>query len=202
MDNGWSASAKAWVADQGELGDFGRRHVLDAVMLPRALASSPRNALDVGCGEGRFCRMLRANGVPTVGIDPTLALMNVAHARDATGAYALGVAERLPFGDASFDLVVSYLSLIDIPDITLAIPEMARVLRPGGRLLIANLNAFITACADDGWVKDERGRRLHYRVDNYLSERAMWLEWRGIRILNHHRPMSTYFQLLLSTAWI
>ena len=130
-EGGWRASAKAWIADQGEYGDFGRRYVLDPVMLPRALARSPRKALDVGCGEGRFCRMLKQHGVDGTGLDPTRALLAAARSRDPAGAYLEAVAERLPFGDASFDLVVSYLSLIDIPDIHAAIPEMARVLKPG-----------------------------------------------------------------------
>jgi len=59
MDNCWQASADAWIADMREFGDFGRRYVLDPVMLPRALSRSPQKALDVGCGEGRFCRMLK-----------------------------------------------------------------------------------------------------------------------------------------------
>ena len=41
MDNGWQDSAGAWVAEMGESGDFGRRYVLDPVMLPRAVARSP-----------------------------------------------------------------------------------------------------------------------------------------------------------------
>lgn len=132
MENGWQDSAEAWVADQGEYGDFGRRYVLDPVMLPRALARGPRNALDVGCGEGRFCRMLKSQGVDVVGVDPTPALLAAARARDIQGTYVDAFAEQLPFDDEAFDLVVSYLSLIDIPDIQSAIPEMARVLRPGG----------------------------------------------------------------------
>ncbi len=176
MENGWQDSAAAWVADMGEHGDFGRRYVLDPVMLPRALAPTPARALDVGCGEGRFCRMLGRHGVPVVGVDPTPALLAVARARDARGSYVEGRAERLPFADASFDLVVSYLTLIDMPDSGAAIPEMARVLRPGGAVLIANLNGFNTACGDQGWVKDEAGRRLHYPLDHYLRERAMWIE--------------------------
>src|SRR5207302_214127 len=132
MDNCWQASADAWIADMGEFGDFGRRYVLDPVMLPRALSRSPKKALDVGCGEGRFCRMLKPHGVDVTGIDPTPTLIAAAHARDAGGAYLEGAAEHLPFCDESFDLVVSYLSLIDIPDIHTAIPEMARVLNPGG----------------------------------------------------------------------
>ena len=196
-EDGWQASAKAWIADIGEHGDFGRRYVLDPVMLPRALARSPRKALDVGCGEGRFCRMLKRQGIDVTGVDPTQALIAAARSRDPQGAYLDAVAEHLPFANASFDLVVSYLSLIDIPDIHAAIPEMTRVLNPGGSLLIANLNSFNTACADTGWIKNTDGRRLHYPIDNYLQERSMWIEYRGIRIRNHHRPLSTYLRVLL-----
>jgi SAM-dependent methyltransferase len=202
VDNGWQNSADAWVADMGESGDFGRRYVLDPVMLPRAVAGSPGNALDVGCGEGRFCRMLKSRGVDAVGVDPTSALIAVAQTRDACGTYVQATAERLPFREAAFDLVVSYLSLIDIPDVEAAIPELARVLRPGGTLLIANLTSFNTACADGGWVKDDGGRRLYYPIDNYLQERAMWIEYRGIRIVNHHRPLSTYLRALLGAGLV
>lgn len=197
MDNGWQASADAWIADQGKHGDFSRRYVLDPVMLPRALARSPKNVLDVGCGEGRFCRMLRQHGVTCTGIDPTNALLATARERDPGGVYLEGVAEHLPFEDESFDLVVSYLTLIDIPDVHAAIPEMARVMRPGGSLLIANLNSFNTACCDIGWIKDSDGKREYYPLDRYMEERVMWLEYRGIRIANHHRPMSTYMRALL-----
>ena len=201
MDNGWQASADAWIADMGEHGDFGRRHVLDPVMLPRALRQAPLSALDVGCGEGRFCRMLKDAGVPRVtGVDPTLALLTAARARDPEGTYLEGSAERLPLEDASFDLVVSYLSLIDIPDFRAALGEMARVLKPGGSLLIANLNSFNTAGGDAGWVKDRHGLRLYYPLDNYLEERAMWIAYRGIRIVNYHRPLSAYMAALLDAG--
>ena len=200
MDNCWQASADAWIADMGEDGDFGRRYVLDPIMLPRALTRSPKKALDVGCGEGRFCRMLKTHGVDVTGVDPTPALIAAARARDADGAYLEAVAERLPFGDEAFDLVVSYLSLIDIPDIQAAIPEMARVLNPGGALLIANLNSFNTACADIGWVRGSAGQRLYYPIDNYLQQRSMWIEYRGIRIVNHHRSLSTYLRALLDVG--
>jgi SAM-dependent methyltransferase len=200
VDNGWQESAGAWIAEVGEHGDFGRRYVLDPVMLPRALARSPRKVLDVGCGEGRFCRMLKPHGIEVVGVDPTPALIAAARARDPKGVYLLAPAERLPLPDHSFDLVVSYLSLIDISDIDSAISEMARVLKPGGVLLIANLNSFNTAVVGQGWIKDRGGRRLHYPIDHYLEERTMWIEYRGIRVVNHHRPMSTYLRALLQAG--
>lgn len=197
-DNGWEASAAAWIADQGEHGDFSRRYVLDPVMLPLALRDRPAAALDVGCGEGRFCRMLRVNGIKVTGIDPTRALLTQARRCDATGDYVEGEAEALPFDDGAFDLVVSYLSLMDIPDVRRAIPEMARVLAPGGRLLVANLNSFNTAGDNGlGWIHDADGRALHFAVDRYSEERAAWAEWRGIRIRSYHRPLSVYLSLLL-----
>lgn len=199
--SGWQASADAWIADMGQHGDFGRRYVLDPVMLPRALARSPRSVLDVGCGEGRFCRMLKRKGVAQVtGLDPTSGLMAAARQRDGGGEYVQGTAEHLPFSTGSFDLVVSYLSLIDIPDIQAAISEMARVLKPGGALLIANLTSFNTACVDGGWVKDRDGQRVHYPIDHYLEERATWIEYRDIRVVNHHRPLSAYMQALLGAG--
>jgi SAM-dependent methyltransferase len=202
VENGWQSSAAAWIAEMGELGDFGRRYVLDPVMLPRAVAGAPRNALDVGCGEGRFCRMLKSQGVDSVGIDPTPALIAAARARDAGGPYLKASAERLPFRDETFDLVVSYLSLIDIPDLQAAIGEMARVLRPGGAMLIANLTSFNTARGDLGWIKDRSGQRLYYPIDHYLEERATWIEYRGIRVVSHHRPLSTYLRALLGAGLV
>ena len=66
------------------------------------------------------------------GIDPTQSLLEVARKRDPSGDYRPGRAEQLDFDDASFDLVVSYVTLVDIADFRTAIREMARVLRPGG----------------------------------------------------------------------
>ena len=66
----------------GERGDWGREHVLDPVMLGRVAAGRFERALDVGCGEGRFCRMLKAAGVSVTGIDPTPQLLETARQRD------------------------------------------------------------------------------------------------------------------------
>jgi 2-polyprenyl-3-methyl-5-hydroxy-6-metoxy-1,4-benzoquinol methylase len=75
VSDGWAESAAAWIVEQGEDGDYGRRFVLDAPMRQRIEGRGFRNALDVGCGEGRFCRILRRAGIRTTGIDPTEALL-------------------------------------------------------------------------------------------------------------------------------
>lgn len=199
MGDDWDQSAQAWIASLGERGDWGREFVLDGPMLAQARALSPATAIDVGCGEGRFCRFLSAQGVAAVGVDPTAALIDEARRRDPLGDYRLGRAEALDVNDASFDLVVSYLSLIDIEDAERAIGEMARVLRPRGSLLIAHINAFTTAAEPKGWRRDLTGA-LRYTFDDYLDARATEIAWKGIRILNWHRPLSFYFRVLLAAG--
>jgi SAM-dependent methyltransferase len=197
---GWDESAEAWIRVQGEAGDWSRLRVLDPAMLGRIEGRDFANALDVGCGEGRFCRLMRSRGIEAIGIDPTAKLVETARQRDPAGRYELGGAEALPFADDSFDLVVSYLSLIDIPDFRAAIAGMARVLRPGGTLLIANMASFVSAGPAGGWVRNPDGTRAYYPVDDYLAERSLRVAWKGIDIENWHRPLSAYMKELLGAG--
>ena len=82
MDNGWDRSASAWITSMGERGDWGREHVLDPVMLGRVDARPFEAALDVGCGEGRFCRAIKERHILVVGIDPTKQLIKRAKELD------------------------------------------------------------------------------------------------------------------------
>lgn len=200
MTNGWEESAEAWISTVGADGDFARRFVLDRPMLARIQRTGAGTVLDVGCGEGRFSRLLAAEGLATAGIDPSESLIGRAKYLHHEGDYRVADAEHLPFEDATFDLVVAYLSLIDIPDIKAAIGEMNRVLRPGGHLLIANLNSFYSASNPTGWRSGPDGTQ-YFAIDHYMTERSDWIGWRDLRVLNWHRPLSTYMSLLLETGF-
>jgi SAM-dependent methyltransferase len=93
-----------------------------------------RAALDLGCGEGRVARDLKAHGYDVVGIDAAPTLVRLAQEADPGGEYRVADAAALPFEDASFDLVVAFNSLMDIDDMPSAVREAARVLEVGGRL--------------------------------------------------------------------
>lgn len=201
MAEGWDESAQAWIEILGEHGDWGRRYVLDRPMLARLEGGGFRRAVDIGCGEGRFCRMMKALGIDTVGIDPTRALVERACERDPDGDYRVGRAESLDLPDGSCDLAVSYLSLVDIADLDAAVAQAHRVLAPRGTFLVANLQSFNTACPTQGWSHEPDGSR-RFCIDHYLEPRTVWVTWRGIRIPNHHRPLEAYMQALLRAGFV
>jgi SAM-dependent methyltransferase len=200
MSNGWNESASAWIEGLGIDGDWGRRTVLDAPMIARVAGRGFTRALDVGCGEGRFCRMMQAHSIDTVGIDPTAALIEHARRLDPSGDYRVGHAEALDLPDQSVDLAVCYLSLIDIAALPVAIAQIHRVLHPGGTVLIANLQSFNTANCPEGWTTEPDGTQ-RFSIDHYLDERVRWVAWDGIRVQNWHRPLGTYMQALLQAGF-
>jgi SAM-dependent methyltransferase len=200
MPTDWDLSADAWISVIGNHGDWGRKYVLDAPMLARVRERGFVDAVDIGCGEGRFCRLLQVEGVRAVGIDPTAALIHRARAVDPTGDYRIEPAHRLSLLDCSVDIAIAYLSLIDIVNLQQAIDEVHRVLRPCGVFLIANLQAFNTAAVPQGWTREPDGSR-RFCIDHYLQERPVEVAWRGIRIVNWHRPLSTYMRALLGAGF-
>lgn len=201
MVGGWEKSAAAWIASQGAAGDFTRRHVLDSVMAGQVAGRGFQRALDIGCGEGRFCRMIAPHVASVIGVDPAPSLIAEAKRQHPSGDYRLGRAEQLDFADASFDLVVAYLTFIDIEHIDRAIAEFARVLAPGGALLVANLNSFNTAAAHGGWQTGWRGGKRHFAIDDYLVARPNRVAWLGIDVINWHRSMATYMTLLIDAGF-
>jgi SAM-dependent methyltransferase len=200
FDNGWIASADAWIEAIGSEGDPARKFVLDPVMLSLAGDVAGQRVLDLGCGEGRFSRMLAARDASSVGLDLVREMVRAAYVQASSRErYVQASGDALPFGDSVFDQVVSYLTLIDITDFRAAIKEAVRVLKPEGTLLVANLNPIATA--SDGWERDEFGTRLYRRVDHYLKEREQVYQWgKGIRIRNWHRPLSAYMEAFLEAG--
>ncbi|MBI4264709.1 MAG: class I SAM-dependent methyltransferase [Acidobacteria bacterium] len=101
-----------------------------------------RCALDLGCGDGVLTATLAERGARAIGVDADRTMLDVAIARRGRGdrpQYVEGRIETLPFPDSRFDVVVVVTVLCLVTDRTAAIREAARVLRPGGRLVIGEL---------------------------------------------------------------
>lgn len=100
-----------------------------------------RRILEIGCGGGRWSAELERRGAVPVGIDPTRGQLEVARGvrRRLGSRFPLvrGIAERLPFREAVFDVAFCDWGALSFADPRLVLPECARVLRPGGRLAFA-----------------------------------------------------------------
>jgi arsenite methyltransferase len=141
----YESEAAHWLLD-GEMHPGGER--LTRRLAALAGVARGTRVVDVACGAGGSVRLLaRELDAEAVGVDLGAALLARAR-RTANEAglgdrvrFVLGDAEALPLPDASFDVALSECSLCVFPDKRLALAEMARVVRPGGVLAIADVTA-------------------------------------------------------------
>ncbi len=102
------------------------------------------HVLDVACGTGNLAIPLARQGAVVTGVDIATNLLVQARERaaveDLTCTFDEGDAEQLPYADASFDVVVTMFGAMFAPRPELVAAELARVLKPGGLLAMANWN--------------------------------------------------------------
>jgi SAM-dependent methyltransferase len=114
---------------------------------------SGQRTIEIGCGEGRVTRDLKARGHNVVGVDVAPTMVRLAAEADPAGEYVEADAAKLPFDDGSFDIAVAFNSLMDVDDMPAAVREAGRVLQPQGRFCIC-----ITHPMRDAGRFEESGR--------------------------------------------
>lgn len=123
-----------------------------------------RRVLELGCGAARWTAALARRGADAVGLDLSTRQLAWARAecRGTPGRAQLvrANAERVPFADGTFDIVFSDWGAMTFCDPYRTVPEAARVLRPGGRLVFATSSP-LRAIAQDR-RRDRLGARLRY----------------------------------------
>ena len=197
--------ADHWISRMEARADQAREGLLDDWMLEIIGPIADLDVIDLGCGEGRFGRMLASGGARPLGVDLQPAF--IARARGLGGPaerYRVGDMTTLDgVEDEAFDLAVSYISLVDVPDQVAAVRQAYRVLRPGGRFVVCNLSPMATAVdRDDVWVRDPEGHKLHYVLDDYASEGPREVRFGPERHLtNHHRMLSTTINTFIETGF-
>lgn len=145
----------------------------DAEILSTFLASldDPTRILDAGCGQG-IPVMSRVSTVATaVGIDLSGEQLRLARRNGLAGSLVQGDMTYLPFVDGAFDAVIALWSIIHVPraDHQTAIDEFARVLRPGGRLLVCE-GTDEWAGSNPDWL--DRGVEMQWDIAGRQATRA------------------------------
>ena len=98
-------------------------------------------ALDAACGTGRYAAHLAAAGHQLIGVDASPEMLARARTRVPGADFRHGDVRHLPVGNDEVDLVVAGLALTHVPDLDPVLAEFARVLRPGGHVVIADVHA-------------------------------------------------------------
>ncbi len=158
--------------------------------------------LDVGCGEGQVARRLARQGSWVVGVDPAWTQVVVAGARGGGPHYLQGRADDLPVASGGFDGVVVCLVLEHVDDLAAAVSEIARVLAPGGRLVLF-LNHPLLQTPDAAWVVDHTVDPVErsWRIGAYLDEVSFEDEVeKGVHIRFVHRPLGRYVNALVEAG--
>ncbi len=128
-----------------------------------------RSVLELGCGAAHWSRSLGARGADVVGLD--LSRRQLAHAASAPSraSFVQGDGEQLPFQTGTFDLVLSDYGALSWCDPAASVPEVGRILRPGGQLVFCTASPIFAICWDpESGTLDPQLRRpyfgLHRRV--------------------------------------
>lgn len=96
--------------------------------------------LDAACGTGRHAEHLRGRGHRVIGVDSSPEMLARARRRVPSADFRLGDLHRLPLADDEVDAVVCTLALTHVPELGPVFAQFARVLRPGGHLVIADVH--------------------------------------------------------------
>jgi len=164
---------------------------------PATLALLPdvhgKDVLDAGCGHGWYCSWLLANGARVVGVDRSARMADLAAARVGSSARIIhgDISDlRHVLADAVFDVVLSSLMLHYVTDVGKAFGEFARLLRPGGRLVLSTHHPTHDAKSlfDPG-----------YMVEEIIEERWGWLD-QNMRY--YRRPLSSFTEPLAAAGFV
>lgn len=202
----WGQVAQWYDQLVGEAGSEYQREVVFPGVIRLLNLKGGDTALDVACGQGVLCRILQQQGVQATGVDAASELIKLARQRsDPSIRYLLGDArelEGLPeLQPASFTAAACVLAIQNIHPLLPVFENVARLLRPGGHLVVAMMHPAFRGPKATSWGWDEPRKVQYRRIDRYLLPRKE-------PIVTHpgkepdqytwtfHRPLQAYVKAL------
>ncbi len=212
----WDNNADLWTKQVRQQQDAFREYFNNPSFLKFIGDIKGKITLDAGCGEGYNTRIFARLGAKITGVDISPKL--ISHARKLENDDPLGIRYEVAsfadlgiFSDASFDLVLSTMALMDGVRYEDAVREIIRVLRPGGDFYFSITHpCFLTP--GYGWTARQNDPGIKLVVDEYFSKQHRLEKWRFSNLDNPQdvpefnvpsfgRTLSDYVNPLLSSGF-
>jgi ubiquinone/menaquinone biosynthesis C-methylase UbiE len=165
---GYAAWAETY-DDENNMIDIEERY------LRRILERYPAgDAADIACGTGRVSALLCELGHHVTGVDPSEEMLTVARAKDLDATFIVGDFAKVPLPDDSVDLVTCTLALTHVADLRGPMAEMARITRPGGRIVLSDIHPIAVATGGQAVFRRADGTRgattnLQHWTSDYVA---------------------------------
>jgi ubiquinone/menaquinone biosynthesis C-methylase UbiE len=159
--------------------------------------------LDLGCGFGDLARDIVASGATeVVAVDISERMISEAQRRthDPRITYVRSAIEDFDVDAASFDVIVSSLTLHYIQDYASVVRGVASALRPGGTFVFSVEHPICTALDAQEWHRNAKGAPQFWPVDNYRKEGVRSTNWFVDGVIKYHRMVETYVNGLIGAG--
>jgi ubiquinone/menaquinone biosynthesis C-methylase UbiE len=201
MPASWDDVAEDYHKTVGDTGDSYHRTFVNPVIFDILGDVQDKSVLDLACGQGYLSRILAKKGATVVGVDISKKMLEIAEVSEESDPLGIKYihcdsGDMSDVSDASIDYIVSTFGFHDIKEIEPTIQECSRVLKYGGKLVIAIPHPISYSRRSE----DEEGYYL--KMKQYMSVREVpHPKYKESKVKAYHRPLSFYFERLFSVGF-
>lgn len=213
----WDAQAKWYDKIVGEDGSYYHKQVIIPNLLKRLGEIKNKKIVDIGCGQGFFCRILAKHNANVIGIDLSKKLIDIAKQYPSSKnlEYYVANSEDLSFLEKnSFDYAISILSIGNIRNIEKTFEEIYKILKQNGKFIFVIIHPCFRIPRQSSWEYEQDSKIQYRRIHRYFSEMEIPIITHPGKVKNQdkiydhdyslmfHRPLQTLFKSLIKKNFL
>lgn len=195
--SGWSNVPEDTLKKFGEFGDFGRQHLLNPTLFRLLGDVKEKKILDAGCGQGYLSRLLAKRGAKMTAVEPADSLINYAKKLELTDKLGIDYIQQDLSSCQSttndFDIVISNMVFMDIPDYKTAIQNCISALKSGGKFIFSISHPCFFDGTNDDWNNNSCVVTKEY-FEEYSTKPTYGYSF--------HRTLSAYLNFVISQGCV